>query len=70
MQLTAIIPAHHPHRVRLARTLAALAAQTLPAENWETLLVDNASTPALDLAFAGLQSTVAVGVQLRMILSV
>jgi len=50
MQLTAIIPAHHPHRGRLARTLAALAAQTLPAENWETLLVDNASTPALDLA--------------------
>jgi len=45
--LTVIICAHDPHPGRLVRTLAALRGQTLPPSRWETLLVDNASTPAL-----------------------
>lgn len=42
-RLTVIIPTHNPDPGRLARTLAGLRAQTLPAADWETLLVDNAS---------------------------
>lgn len=49
-RLSVIIPTHNPHRGRLARTLAGLAAQTLPAADWETLLIDNASSPALSAA--------------------
>ncbi len=45
--LSVIIPAHNPHRGRLRRTLAGLRAQALPAGQWETLLIDNASIPAL-----------------------
>ena len=52
-RLTVIIPAHNPHPGRLRRTLAGLRGQTLPAADWECLLVDNASTPAIDAsAFA------------------
>ena len=47
-RLTVIIPAHNPHPGRLHRTLAGLRAQTLPAADWECLLVDNASSPAID----------------------
>ena len=47
MTFTVIIPTHNPHAGRLARTLAGLRAQTLPPAAWETVLVDNASTPAL-----------------------
>ena len=47
MTVSVIICAHNPHPGRLARTLAGLRAQTLPAAQWECLLVDNASTPAL-----------------------
>jgi glycosyltransferase involved in cell wall biosynthesis len=42
--ITAIIPAHNPDTGRLAEVLAALRAQTLQADRWEALLVDNAST--------------------------
>ncbi len=49
MQLSVIIPTHAPHPGRLRRTLAALRAQTLAVEAWETVIVDNASAPALDL---------------------
>lgn len=45
MRLSVILPSHNPHRGRLARTLAGLRAQTLPAAYWETVLVDNASSP-------------------------
>ena len=45
--LSVIICTHNPHTGRLARTLDALAAQTLPASQWECVLVDNASSPAL-----------------------
>ncbi len=44
--LTVVIPTHNPNPGRLRRTLAGLRAQTLPAEQWETLLVDNASVTA------------------------
>lgn len=47
MLLTVVIPTHNPHPLRLQRTLRALRAQTLPAGQWETILVDNASVPVL-----------------------
>lgn len=47
MLLSVIVPTHNPHRGRLDRTLAGLRAQTLPAAQWELLVVDNASAPAL-----------------------
>lgn len=50
MEISVIIPAHNPQPDRLQRTLRALRAQTLPPVRWETILVDNASTPALSLA--------------------
>lgn len=50
MHLTVVIPTHNPHLERLRRTLAGLRAQTLAQAEWETLLVDNASSPALDAA--------------------
>ena len=50
MELSVIIPAHNPDAARLRRTLAGLRAQTLTTDHWETVLVDNASSPALDLA--------------------
>lgn len=48
MELSVIIPAHNPDAGRLRRTLGGLRAQTLAAEKWETVLVDNASTPAIE----------------------
>jgi glycosyltransferase involved in cell wall biosynthesis len=50
--LTVIICAHNPHSGRLARTLGGLRAQTLPAAQWDCVLVDNASAPPLALAAA------------------
>lgn len=47
--LSVIICAHNSHPGRLARTLDGLRAQTLPADRWELLLVDNASSPPLEL---------------------
>ncbi len=46
-ELSVIVAAHNPDRDRLRRTLGGLRAQTLPAERWECLLVDNASAPAI-----------------------
>jgi glycosyltransferase involved in cell wall biosynthesis len=50
VDLSVIIPTHNPNRDRLRRTLLGLRAQTLPGRQWETLLVNNASTdfPAPD----------------------
>lgn len=45
--ISVILPTHNPHPVRLARTLAALRGQTLPATAVELVVVDNASSPAL-----------------------
>ena len=53
-RLSVIIPAHNPHAGRLRRTLSGLCSQTLPASDWETVLVDNASAPPLEIgALAG-----------------
>lgn len=38
-----VIPAHNPIPAYLARTLAGLRTQTLPMEQWELIVVDNAS---------------------------
>lgn len=48
-QISVIIPTHNPHAGRLERTLRALRGQTLPVQNWELLLIDNASSPAIDV---------------------
>ena len=45
--ITVVLPTRNPHQGRLARTLAGLAAQTLPPAEWEMVLVDNGSEPAL-----------------------
>ena len=46
-ELSVIICAHNPRAEYLQRTLAALQAQTLSQDQWELLLVDNASQPPL-----------------------
>lgn len=48
IEVSVIIPTHNPQPGRLARTLAGLRAQTLAPARWETIVVDNASTPAID----------------------
>lgn len=48
--LSVIIPTHSPDSGRLRRTLRSLRDQTLPATDWETVLVDNASTSPVDPA--------------------
>ena len=54
VELTVIIPTHNPDRARLRRTLRGLQAQTLSGSRWETVLVDNASSPAVTPAdYAG-----------------
>ena len=45
--LSVIICTHNPRRDYLDRTLESLRAQTLPSEQWELLLVDNASKEPL-----------------------
>lgn len=45
--LSVLICAHNPDLPRLNRVLRALAAQTLPASEFEVLVIDNASTPSL-----------------------
>ncbi len=47
MELAVVIPTHRPDAVRLQRVLRALTDQTLPPTEWETILVDNASVPAV-----------------------
>lgn len=46
MKVSVVIPTHNPERGRLARTCSALASQTLPAGDWELVVVDNASDPS------------------------
>jgi glycosyltransferase involved in cell wall biosynthesis len=41
--VSVVIPTHNPDPGRLARTLDGLRAQTLPADQWELILVDNGS---------------------------
>src|SRR5215216_3255811 len=47
-ELSVIICTHNPRREYLERALAGLAAQTLPRDQWELVLVDNASNPPLE----------------------
>lgn len=44
MNVSVIIPTYNPNQARLEKTLAALRAQTLPQSDWESLIVNNAST--------------------------
>ena len=50
-KLSAIICAHNPRPAYLRRTLEALHGQDLPKQDWELLLVDNASQSALANAY-------------------
>ena len=52
LQLSVIIPAHNPRPDYLGRVLAALAAQTLSYDQWELVIVDNCSQPALSPGLA------------------
>jgi len=56
IRLSVIISTHNPHPDRLARTLKSIREQTLPVAEWETLLVDNASNPALTPATLAAES--------------
>src|SRR5471030_1526734 len=47
MELSVIICTHNPRPDYLTQTLDALKAQTLPKEQWELLLIDNASKEPL-----------------------
>ncbi len=51
MDLTAVIPTHDPDPGRLRRTLLGVRAQTLPADRWETIVVNNASRRFPDAGF-------------------
>jgi glycosyltransferase involved in cell wall biosynthesis len=46
-RLSIVICTHNPRMDYLARTLAALRQQTLASDNWELIVVDNASSPPL-----------------------
>ena len=48
MKISVIIPTYNPTLERLYATLRGLAAQNLSAENWECVVVDNASSPEVD----------------------
>lgn len=47
--LTVVIPTHNPNPLRFSRVLEALCQQTFPAESWELLIIDNASTVRVEL---------------------
>ena len=47
VELTVVICTHNPREDYLGRTLEALRKQTLPYEQWDFLVVDNASDPPL-----------------------
>ena len=48
MKLSVIICTHNPRRDHLNRMLASLQAQTYHTDNWELVLIDNASNPPLE----------------------
>jgi glycosyltransferase involved in cell wall biosynthesis len=47
-KISVILCTHNPRKEYLQRTVDALRAQTLPLEQWELLIVDNASNPAIE----------------------
>jgi glycosyltransferase involved in cell wall biosynthesis len=52
--ISVLITAHNPHPGRFQRTLRGLLDQSLPAAEWELLIVDNASNPPLQASTLGL----------------
>jgi glycosyltransferase involved in cell wall biosynthesis len=48
--LTVVIPTHNPNPLRFGRVLEALYLQSLSAERWELLIIDNASTVPVELS--------------------
>jgi glycosyltransferase involved in cell wall biosynthesis len=50
-KLSVIVCAHNPREDFLRRTLEGLRAQTLPLDQWELLVVDNASSPPISPRF-------------------
>lgn len=48
--ISVVICTHNPEPGTFARVLECLARQTLPTDRWELVVVDNASTPSLQLA--------------------
>jgi glycosyltransferase involved in cell wall biosynthesis len=51
--ISVVLPTHNPHRARLGRTIDGLRTQTLSAERWELIVVDNASSPPVTKQFDG-----------------
>ena len=47
MLISVVIPTHQPRRDSLQRVITALSKQSLPAEKWELIVVDNRSVPPL-----------------------
>lgn len=47
IELSVILPTHNPDRSRLKQTISGLQSQTLSAEKWELIVIDNNSSPAL-----------------------
>jgi glycosyltransferase involved in cell wall biosynthesis len=52
--ISVVICTYNPDQGRLRRVLAALNAQTLSRDQWELIVVDNASTIPVDVSVAGL----------------
>lgn len=48
-RISVVVPVHNPRVSNLRAVLAALRNQTLAGGDWETLIVDNASDPPLDM---------------------
>ena len=46
--LTVVIPTHNPRQESLARVLTALRSQTLPTDQWDLVVIDNASAADLN----------------------
>ena len=47
--ISVIVPSYNPNITRLNQTLMGLRNQTFPLENWELLVIDNNSTPAITI---------------------
>ena len=47
--ISVIVPSYNPDISRLNQTLMGLKGQTFPLENWELLIIDNNSTPAITI---------------------
>jgi glycosyltransferase involved in cell wall biosynthesis len=47
--LSVILPTYNPNTSRLRQTISGLKDQTLPFTNWELIIVDNNSAPAVDI---------------------